>query len=266
MTPKHSLAGGGVPSEPPIRSQRRLTLSVSEIFGVTIQGEGPLIGRPTVFVRTGGCDYRCRWCDTLYAVLPEHRAQWRQMTAEEVLVQVRTLAHHRPLLITLSGGNPALQPLEDLIDRGRAEGYLFALETQGSIARSWFAKLDSLVLSPKAPGMGNPSPTRWDRLDRCLAFARQGDRGKQPDIALKIVLFDEQDYQYARQVAGRSPALPLYLQVGNHTPPHLTPDIDLPGIRSRTDWLIGRIAQDQWYEVRILPQLHTLLWGNQRGV
>ena len=45
---------------------------VSEIFGPTVQGEGPLIGKPTVFVRTGGCDYRCNWCDTLYAVLPKH--------------------------------------------------------------------------------------------------------------------------------------------------------------------------------------------------
>ena len=48
-------------------------IRISEIFGPTIQGEGPLMGRPTVFVRTGGCDYRCRWCDTLYAVLPEFR-------------------------------------------------------------------------------------------------------------------------------------------------------------------------------------------------
>jgi 7-carboxy-7-deazaguanine synthase len=49
------------------------SILISEIFGPTVQGEGPLVGRPTVFVRTGGCDYRCAWCDTLYAVLPEHR-------------------------------------------------------------------------------------------------------------------------------------------------------------------------------------------------
>jgi len=46
-------------------------IRISEIFGPTIQGEGPLIGTPTVFVRTAGCDYRCTWCDTLYAVLPD---------------------------------------------------------------------------------------------------------------------------------------------------------------------------------------------------
>jgi organic radical activating enzyme len=50
-------------------------IRISKIFGPTIQGEGPLIGRPIVFVRTGGCDYRCSWCDTLYAVLPEYRGR-----------------------------------------------------------------------------------------------------------------------------------------------------------------------------------------------
>ena len=58
-------------------------IRISEIFGPTIQGEGPLIGRPTVFVRTGGCDYRCAWCDTLYAVLPEYRDDWMLMMPAE---------------------------------------------------------------------------------------------------------------------------------------------------------------------------------------
>ncbi|RWD90497.1 MAG: 7-carboxy-7-deazaguanine synthase QueE, partial [Mesorhizobium sp.] len=64
---------GGIPS-------MKGSIRISEIFGPTVQGEGPLIGRPTVFVRTGGCDYRCRWCDTLYAVLPEFREDWTLMT------------------------------------------------------------------------------------------------------------------------------------------------------------------------------------------
>src|SRR5215469_18886340 len=90
------------------------TIAVSEIFGPTIQGEGPLIGRPTVFVRTGGCDYRCRWCDTLYAVLPEYRDDWTPLTAEKIVARVNALTADRPALVTVSGGNPALQPLEPL--------------------------------------------------------------------------------------------------------------------------------------------------------
>ena len=49
-------------------------IRISEIFGPTIQGEGALIGQPTVFVRTGGCDYRCAWCDSLHAVDSRFRA------------------------------------------------------------------------------------------------------------------------------------------------------------------------------------------------
>src|SRR6202046_1496627 len=58
---------------------RMSEIRISEIFGPTVQGEGPLIGRPTVFVRTAGCDYRCAWCDTLYAVLPAYHRQWAFM-------------------------------------------------------------------------------------------------------------------------------------------------------------------------------------------
>ena len=87
-------------------------IQISEIFGPTIQGEGTLIGRPTVFVRTGGCDFRCAWCDTLYAVLPQFKNDWRKMSAPEIVAQVLALSQQQPILITLSGGNPALQPLE----------------------------------------------------------------------------------------------------------------------------------------------------------
>ena len=246
-----------------IQKQARPIL-VSEFFR-TVQGEGMLIGRPTVFVRTGGCDYRCSRCDTLYAVLPEYRSDWTPLSAEEVFAEVQRLADYRPILVTLSGGNPAMQPLGELIDLGSSHGYTFALETQGSIAQPWFAKLAYLTLSPKAPGMGNPWPTRWDRLDRCLAAARVEGSAPGPQICLKLVIFDEEDYQYARAAAERYPTLPLYLQVGNHTPPHLAHEVDLPGILSRLDWLIERVLSDGWYSVTVLPQMHTLLWKNQRA-
>ncbi|TIU92326.1 MAG: 7-carboxy-7-deazaguanine synthase QueE, partial [Mesorhizobium sp.] len=57
-------------------------IRVSEIFGPTIQGEGMLIGLPTVFVRTGGCDYRCSWCDSLHAVDSRFRYDWEMMSTD----------------------------------------------------------------------------------------------------------------------------------------------------------------------------------------
>jgi 7-carboxy-7-deazaguanine synthase len=239
-------------------------IQISEVFGPTVQGEGALIGKPTVFVRTGGCDSRCSWCDTLYAVLPEHRSEWHSMSAEQVFAEVQRLSGDTPILVTLSGGNPAMQPLESLIDLGHAHDYTFAMETQGSIAQPWFASLDYLTLSPKPPS--SKQVTRWERLDRCISSAQGRPGERSPQTCLKIVIFDEEDYAYARSVAARYPNLPIYLQAGNHTPPHLSEEIDIPGILKRLDWLIQRTMQDHWYNATVLPQLHTLLWGNKRGV
>src|SRR5215216_5182503 len=112
-------------------------ISVSEIFGPTVQGEGAVIGMPTVFIRTGGCDYRCSWCDSKFAVLPEFRDTWRRMSPEEIIAEVGRLSPS-PILVTLSGGNPALQPLGGLIRLGKAAGYRFMIETQGTVAKDWF--------------------------------------------------------------------------------------------------------------------------------
>ncbi len=110
-------------------------ISVSEIFGPTIQGEGALIGTQTIFVRTAGCDYRCSWCDTGYAVLPDYQNDWQSMSAESIFKEIETLSMQQPMWITLSGGNPAMQDLEGLIKLGQAKGYKFSMETQGSISK-----------------------------------------------------------------------------------------------------------------------------------
>lgn len=239
-------------------------IRISEIFGPTVQGEGPLIGRPTVFVRTGGCDYRCTWCDTLYAVLPEYRADWMLMTPAEIMARVDALAGGKPVLVSLSGGNPALQPLAPLIALGRDRGHTFALETQGSVAQPWFADLDWLMLSPKPPSAG--MATDWAAFEACLEAAEG-----RPSCALKIVVFDDADYAYAQKAAARYPALPVYLQVGNPAP--LTAadgtaayEADIDDLLDRFRWLVGKVTADRWFTATVLPQLHVLTWGNKRGV
>ena len=231
---------------------------ISEIFGPTIQGEGSLIGRPTVFVRTGGCDFRCNWCDTLYAVLPEHKGDWTPQSPEEIIAQVEKLTGGFPILITVSGGNPALQPLEPLLDLGHARGHTFALETQASRAQSWFSKLDFLVLSPKPPssGMGFLA----EKLAECIEIAKKG-----PQLSLKVVVFDEEDYGFARRVQALHPGIPFYLSVGNPSPQNST-EADPNDLTERFEWLLARAARDGWFGVTISPQLHVLLWGNKRGV
>jgi 7-carboxy-7-deazaguanine synthase len=234
---------------------------IAEIFGPTIQGEGALIGKPTVFVRAGGCDYRCKWCDSLHAVDSAYRHEWEVLDAETIWRRVEELSGGVPLTVSLSGGNPAIQDFGPLISIGRAHGYDFAMETQGSIAQSWFAELSMLILSPKPPSSGETPDL--NRVAECAAAAGEGR------AVLKIVIFDEADYLWAKAAAARLPDLPLYLQPGNHTPPPPDQDdaeIDINGIMDRMEWLISRTLDDRWFRPYILPQLHVLIWGNKRGV
>ncbi|MEW2918371.1 7-carboxy-7-deazaguanine synthase QueE [Ruegeria sp. ANG10] len=233
-------------------------LRIAEIFGPTIQGEGALIGEPTVFVRTGGCDYRCSWCDSMHAVDTAFRHEWAAMSTDAVWERVRTLSGGRPLTVSLSGGNPAIQDFGPLIAQGQAKGYRFACETQGSIAKPWFGDLDTLVLSPKPPSSGET--VDWNAFAACLDAAQTG-----PKMVMKIVIFDEVDYDWARTVADRHPALPLYLQPGNA---EVDPDlpVDPQSLSDRLLWLVEKVTADGWFSPRVLPQLHVLLWGNKRGV
>lgn len=234
------------------------TIRISEIFGPTIQGEGALIGQPTIFVRTGGCDYRCSWCDTLHAVDSAYRDTWTPMSANDIFEKVQHLSGNKPLMISLSGGNPAIQPLGALIKRGHEHGYTFALETQGSIAQNWFGDLDVLTLSPKPPSSN--MQTDWNKLAECVNAA-----GAQTKTNLKIVIFDETDYTYAQNAAQKFPELPIYLQPGNPVSDEdKEPELDT--LNRRLEWLADKVTRDGWYAAHVLPQLHVMIWGNKRGV
>lgn len=233
-------------------------LRIAEIFGPTIQGEGALIGEPTVFVRTGGCDYRCAWCDSLHAVDPAYRHTWAAMSTDAVWAEVSLLSKGYPLTVSLSGGNPAIQDFTQLIALGHAKGYRFACETQGSIAKRWFGDLDTLVLSPKPPSSGET--VDWSAFDACLLAAKGAG-----NIVMKIVIFDDVDYAWARAAADKYPDLPLYLQPGNlEVDPDVAVDPQL--LADKLLWLVDKTINDSWFAPRVLPQLHVLLWGNKRGV
>jgi 7-carboxy-7-deazaguanine synthase len=101
-------------------------------------------------------------------------------------------------------------------------------------------------------------------VDACVAAA--GDR---PRCALKIVVFDDADYAYARETAARFPALPTYLQVGNPAPltaRSVDDAADVDHLMDRFRWLIDKVTADRWFSATVLPQLHVLTWGNKRGV
>lgn len=239
-------------------------IPVLEIFGPTIQGEGMVIGQKTMFVRTAGCDYRCSWCDSAFTWDGSAKDLIRRLTADQILAELREVGGDRFAHVTLSGGNPVLLPqLAGLVKLLHAEGLAVAVETQGSRWQDWLAEIEQVTLSPKPPS--SDMETNWDALDDIVG--KLNHRPAPFAVSLKVVVFDDLDLAYAKQVHKRYPKVAMYLQVGN-------PDVKRMDIAEHASDLLHRyealidkvIATPDLNQVRVLPQLHALVWGNKRGV
>lgn len=242
-------------------------IPVLEIFGPTIQGEGMVIGQKTMFVRTAGCDYRCSWCDSSFTWDGSGRDQIRMLSPEDVMEELKRLGGERFSHVTISGGNPVLLPqLDGLVGLLHSHGIRTAVETQGSKWQDWLLAVDDVTLSPKPPSSG--MTTDWDMLDKIVGKL-SGRLQSHPmrQVSLKVVVFDDIDFQYAKQVHKRYPLVPMYLQVGN--PDTHTADNGklLEQLLEKYESLIQKtVASGDLNDVKVLPQLHAFLWGNKRGV
>ncbi|MBM7580216.1 7-carboxy-7-deazaguanine synthase QueE [Jeotgalibacillus terrae] len=235
---------------------------VLEIFGPTVQGEGMVIGQKTMFVRTAGCDYSCSWCDSAFTWDGSAKDEIRRLTAEEILDELKTAGGNLFEHVTISGGNPALlRNLSELVDLLHSEGIRVALETQGSIWQDWFMDIDDLTLSPKPPSSGmKPNMGILDDIIEKLSKS-------QYDHSLKVVIFDEEDLKFAEDLHTRYPKVPFYLQTGNDQVHEEKDERLIPNLIARYEWLIDKVMENsRLNQVRVLPQLHTYVWGNKRGV
>lgn len=234
-------------------------IPVLEIFGPTIQGEGRVIGRKTMFVRTAGCDYRCSWCDSAFTWDGSAKEDIQLMTAEEIYNQLKKIGGDRFDHVTISGGNPALiKGIQDLVDLFEEKQIYTALETQGSKFQPWMRQINDLTISPKPPS-SNMKPN-IDILDSVI------EQCIESTLNLKVVIFDDDDYEFAKMIHHRYPNIPFYLQVGN---PYLDDDVDnhTEKLLNRYEALVDRVmASNDMNQVYVLPQLHTLLWSNKKGV
>lgn len=259
-------------------------IPISEVF-FAIQGEGMLSGMPTVFVRTGGCDFHCGFstislmqqnlpdhpfvCDSLYAVdKKKYGSEWTKSSCGEVFSRITTLTMGQPILITLTGGNPALWDFSELLEMGKKHKFTFACETQGSIAQEWFKDLDYLTLSPKPPSSGQV--TDWSKLKECLDAGKVKWNGKQLlenpcNAHLKIVIADKEDYDYAKAVYSQYPFLPFYLSVCS--PIEGTVEEIRDAIAGRYKQIAQWISEDRWFiDVHLSFQQHAVVHGNLREI
>lgn len=245
------------------------TFPVIEVFGPTIQGEGALAGITTHFVRFGGCDYLCEWCDSLYAVLPQQvKANSEKLTGPEIIERLGE--HVWGAWVTLSGGNPALLTLDDLIRDLHTNGWRVAVETQGSRWRDWLGEVDCLTVSPKAPSSNMATPEHDQETFDFMTRATEATEGKPRARVLKIVAFDDTDYEWAKAFIIAHPDWRPFLSAG--TDPPLDGEeygTTLERIGDRYRWLCEKVSRDPEmteHTVCVLPQLHVIAWGHARAV
>ncbi|MFD1386714.1 7-carboxy-7-deazaguanine synthase QueE [Oceanobacillus oncorhynchi subsp. oncorhynchi] len=239
-------------------------IPVLEIFGPTIQGEGMVVGRKTMFVRTAGCDYRCAWCDSAFTWDGSAKEDIVQMTSEEIWQRLKEIGGNHFDHVTISGGNPALlSAIDNLIDLLQEKDIEVALETQGSRYQDWFVKIDDLTISPKPPS--SMMKTNWENMDDIIHQLEANDR--LAHTSLKVVIFDKEDLRYAEKVHQRYPKLAFFLQVGNDDLEEIEPQQLSRHLLNKYEWLIDQVvASSVLNRVRVLPQVHALVWGNKRGV
>ncbi len=229
-------------------------IPVLEIFGPTFQGEGRSIGQKTMFVRTGGCDYSCAWCDSAFTWDGSEKPDL--MTAEDILTQLDALGSYGH--VTISGGNPLLHAsIGTLVDALKSRGITMSVETQGSYWQNWILDIEDVTISPKPPSSG--MTVDYDRLD--VFFKRLSEQQR----AVKIVIFDEADLDFAAAVSDRYALKTLYLSLGNPDPAE--EGTIAPRMLSDLKTLWERVAGDaRFNHARVLPQLHALVFANDRGV
>ncbi len=239
-------------------------IPVLEIFGPTIQGEGSVIGVKTMFVRTAGCDYSCSWCDSSFTWDGSAKDEIRLMTASEIMEELRAIGGNQFSHVTLSGGNPLLLANHaELVSLLKANKIRIAVETQGTKWQPWLLDIDDVTISPKPPSSG--MKTNFTLLDEMINNLLEA--GRLSACSLKVVIFDEADFAYAKKIHARYPEIAFYLQVGNEDTATGDNMELLQQLLSKYEWLIDlAMASEEMNDVRVLPQLHTFLWGNKRGV
>lgn len=151
----------------------------------TIQGEGSNTGMAAFFIRLGGCDVGCHWCDV--------KDSWE--TAKHPLVSVEEIVkdaeNHRAQNAVITGGEPLMHSLDSLTDALKKKGICTFLETSGAYALS--GKWDWICLSPKKTKLP---------LNEIYAQANE----------LKVIVYNKDDFRFAEECAARCACAKLFLQ------------------------------------------------------
>jgi 7-carboxy-7-deazaguanine synthase len=223
-------------------------LKIAELF-YSLQGEGSLVGVPSFFIRTSGCNLRCAWCDTPYT-------SWNPEGAEVTLDAIMAEAgRHRGRHVVVTGGEPMIAPeIVDLTARLREAGMHITIETAGTVFKP--VACDLMSISPK---LANSTPEG--------SWAAQHERLRtQPEILARLMA--EYEYQLKFVIAQPGDLDEVHALVRTlKAPPArvvLMPEgTDSGLLRERGAWLAEICKAENF---RFSPRLHVDLYGNRRGV
>jgi 7-carboxy-7-deazaguanine synthase len=223
-------------------------LKIAELF-YSLQGEGALVGVPSMFIRTSGCNLRCSWCDTPYT---SWQPEGTELSIGQILDEVKA---HPARHVVVTGGEPMILPdIAPLTERLRALGLHITIETAGTVFRP--VACDLMSISPK---LSNSTPAgewreRHDSLRIQPAVLRE--LMERYPYQLKFVIAQPADLDEVRGL--------LETLAADRDRVILMPEgIDREVLRERSLWL-AEICKEEGF--RFSPRLHVELYGNQRGV
>ena len=187
-----------------------------------------------MFVRTVGCNLRCSWCDTSYSY-----DGGEEMSLDDIIVRVGDCPR-----VCFTGGEPMLQPeAPELIRRLVSMGKQVVLETNGSVDLSDVPDDPLVMISMdiKCPSSGMTDRMRWENLDILKAKDQ-----------LKFVVDGDSDLDFAVDAVKRykPEANVIFGPVGG---------------TAEMEKLVDRVLAEN-IDVRVLPQLHKIIWGDKRAV
>lgn len=232
-----------------------VTLAVSEVFGPTIQGEGPYAGHPVQFLRTGGCNLSCSWCDTPYTWDGDRfdlRSELTPMTAAQIVEKLIP-----NLALVVSGGEPLMHQRNLAFTTVLAEavrhGCPVHVETNGTLSPT--PQLRDLVtafaVSPKQGHAGKHRGRQDPSLHPDWPALAKGH----PGVFLKVVVRDAEDVR-ATVSAAAGMGWPLrqvwVMPLGTTTEELL----------SRWPEVAGAAAH---HKINASQRLHVLAWGDTKG-
>lgn len=212
-------------------------MKISEIF-LSINGESKYSGMRTIFIRAFGCNLRCSYCDSLYAIEGE---EYKELSVDYILQYIRQYNCKR---VTYTGGEPILQDdAKELVTRLLNEGYFVEIETNGAVDISPYAKYDNVLITMdwKCPS----SKMNKAMLHKNLDLLRSSD-------VIKFVVGSQEDLQEMESIS---------LMTLAET--YVSPVFGAIELKDIAEYVINNGLND----VRMQLQTHKFIWDkDMRGV